>query len=255
MLFHTHTTNCLRRGAIRLPALALALALAIGAGAATAASIDGEATYRERIAPPADAVLVVTLEDSARADAPATEIASTRMRIAGGPPYRWRIEYDERLIGPQARPMLRARLETPQGLSMTTDTANPAFTEPRLLVLRSVRASVADGCSASATTQAALGECAYEEFLTASAALSAQLQRIESSLPAQRKAGWRRVQKSWLTYRTDACSFESGSSAGGSVQPMLQWHCAARLTRARAAELAQAANCPEGELTCARPAR
>lgn len=242
-----------RRGAMRLPAVLFALAL--GASAAEAASIDGEATYRERIAPPAGTVLVVTLEDSARADAPATEIASTRMRIAGGPPYRWRIEYDERLIGPQARTTVRARLETPQGLWMTTDTANPAFTEPRLLTLRSVRAPGADDCTVAAMTQAALGECAHQEFLAASAALSAQVQRIESGLPAPRKAAWRSLQKSWLAYRTEACNFESAASAGGSVQPMLQSRCAARFTRARAAELSQAAACPEGEPSCTRRAR
>ena len=240
------------RGAMRLPAAALAFA--IGAGTAAAASIDGDATYRERIAPPADAVLVVTLEDSARADAPATEIASTRMRIAGGPPYRWRIDYDERVLGPQARPTLRARLETAQGLWMTT-IANPAFNEPRLLELRSVRAPAADSCTVAAMTQAAMAECAYEEFLEASAALSAQLVRVESGLSAPRKSAWRRLQKSWLTYRTEACSFESGASAGGSVQPMLQWRCAARFMRARTAELVQAADCREGDLTCARPAR
>ena len=138
---------------------------------------------------------------------------------------------------------------------MTTDTANPAFTEPRLLELRSVRAPTASNCIAAAMTQAALADCAYEEFLEASAALSAQLGRVESGLPAPRKSAWRRLQKSWLTYRTEACSFESGSSAGGTVQPMLQWRCAARLTRARASELAQAANCREGHLSCTRAAR
>lgn len=254
MLLHTDKPTH-ARGAGHLLAMAMAMAWALGAGAATAASIDGEATYRERIAPPADAVLVVTLEDSARADAPATEIASARIRIVGGPPYRWRIEYDERLLGPQVRPALRARLETPQGLWMTTDTANPAFTEPRLLELRSVRAPAASNCTVAAMTQTALADCAYEEFLEASAAMSAQLRRIELGLPPPRATAWRRLQKSWLTYRTEACSFESGASAGGTVQPMLQWRCAARLTRARAAELAQAANCREGDLTCTRPAR
>ena len=96
MLLRTDKTTH-PRGVMHLPAVTLAMA--IGAGAAAAASMEGDATYRERIAPPADAVLMVTLEDSARADAPATEIASTRMRIAGGPPYRWRIDHDERLLG------------------------------------------------------------------------------------------------------------------------------------------------------------
>ena len=56
-------------------------------GAAGTAFVDGEALYRERILPPPDATLVVSLQDASRADAPSIEIASTRMLVPGGPPY------------------------------------------------------------------------------------------------------------------------------------------------------------------------
>ena len=46
------------------------------------AFIDGEAIYFERILPPPDATLVVTLQDASRVDAPAIDRASTSLRLA-----------------------------------------------------------------------------------------------------------------------------------------------------------------------------
>ena len=104
-----------------------------------------------------------------------------------------------------------------------------------------------------AATQAHLNACAYEAFLAASAALAESNARVEAPLaPAQRTA-WRRVQQRWLAYRTEACRFESSGVAGGSVQPMVQWQCAARLTRERAAELERRPPCEEGDVSCVRP--
>ena len=103
--------------------------------------------------PLADAILVVNLQDVSRADAPAFELASVRIRLTGGPPYRWRLEYDEGATAAPGRPLLRARIETPAGLWMTTDTSMPAFTPPPVLQLRNVT-QAPDPC-ASASTQAA----------------------------------------------------------------------------------------------------
>ena len=66
--------------------------------------------------PPAAAILVVSLEDPARADAPAIKLAASRTRLVAGPPYRWRLNFDERALGTTSGPVLRARIETPQGL-------------------------------------------------------------------------------------------------------------------------------------------
>lgn len=107
-----------------------------------------------------------------------------------------------------------------------------------------------DPC-ANAATQAALGECAYEGFLQASAEMSARLRQVESALTPGQRTTWRRVQKAWLTYRTQACHFESSRLGDGSARPMVQWQCAARMTRERSAELARMAGCREGDLACA----
>ena len=228
-----------------------ALLCLLQAAPVSAASLEGEATYLERIMPPAGAVLVVSLEDTARADAPSTELAASRMRLAGEPPYRWRLDYDERLVNSTSRPVLRARIETPEGLWMSTDTVMPASTPTPILQLRRV-SSPPERCG-DAITQAALNECAYEDFLRASAAHSLQLQRIESALKPARRSAWRRQQKAWLTFRTEACEFESGALDNGSAKPMVQWRCAARMTKQRTADLSSLGECREGDITCSMP--
>ena len=240
---HTRSQNLSRWGGC------LALACTLQALPAYAAFLEGEAVYRERIMPPSDAVLVVSLQDTSRADAPATELGSVRIRLAGGPPYRWRLEYDERATAAPSRPVLRAKIETSAGLWMTTDTSMPAFTPAPVLQLRSV--AVAPDPCASASTQAALNACAYESFLAASAAMSPQLRQIESALTPPKRTAWRNVQKAWMTFRTQSCQFESSAVQGGSAGPMVQWQCAARMTRERTAALARFASCPEGDIACA----
>ena len=226
----------------------LALACALHVLPVHAAILEGEATYRERIMPPPDAVLVIVLQETARADAPANELGSVRIRLNGGPPYRWRLEYNERATGEPARPVLRGSIETPAGLWMSTDTVLPAFAPEPVLQLRRV-AAIPDPC-ASASTQAALNACAYESFLAASAEMGPQLQQIESALTPPKRTAWRNVQKTWITFRTQSCQFESSAVQGGSARPMVQWQCAARMTRERTAALARLASCPEGDITC-----
>lgn len=104
------------------------------------------------------------------------------------------------------------------------------------------------------TTQAQMNACAYEDFLLAQAELAGTQQRLQQGWTSTQRDGLRKVQKAWLQFRTEACAFESSSAAGGSAQPMLQWQCAARMTRERAAALAATVNCPEGDLACVRPA-
>lgn len=102
-----------------------------------------------------------------------------------------------------------------------------------------------------ATTQAALNACADAEFQSASADYAARYRALAQDLPPAQRAQLRRMQDAWLQYRTQACRFEAGPSAGGSVQGFVYWRCAARLTRARAAELEALGRCPEGDVACA----
>ena len=216
-----------------------------------AASVEGEALYQERNMPPAGAVLVVSLQDTARADAPAIELASSSMRLAAGPPYRWRLDYDERLITPTSRTVLRAQIDTPQGMWMSTDTVVPASTPAPVLQLRLVKMNA--GRCAGADTQASMNDCAYEEFLETSAGMSRQLRLIETALPSAQQSPWRRVQKAWLAYRTETCQFEASAVGNGSARSMVQWQCANRMTKQRTVELLRLTTCPEGDLACPVP--
>lgn len=105
---------------------------------------------------------------------------------------------------------------------------------------------------ASASTQARMNECAYEDFLAATAGYAASYKTISDKLTAKQKDQFRRTQKLWIQYRTAACNFETSGVAGGSVHGMVKSQCDARMTRARTAELEKLATCPEGDLGCPR---
>ncbi len=112
-------------------------------------------------------------------------------------------------------------------------------------------AAVASDC-ASPVTQAAMNDCAFQDFLVAGESYSASTKALADKLGPKQQGALRRTQKAWLAYRTAACDFESSALQGGSAQPMVKWQCAARMTRARTAELTRLANCPEGDLSCPR---
>lgn len=105
---------------------------------------------------------------------------------------------------------------------------------------------------ASAVTQAQINECAYEDFLAATAGYAASYKAISDKLTPKQKDQFRRTQKLWIQYRTSACNFESSGVAGGSAQGLLKSQCDARMTRTRTAELEVLANCKEGDLSCPR---
>lgn len=108
---------------------------------------------------------------------------------------------------------------------------------------------------ASPVTQADLGRCAYEEFLVATDAYAASYKTLAESLAQKPRDQLRRTQSAWIRYRTAACDFESSATEDGSVHDMVKWQCAARMTRTRTEELIRLINCPEGDVSCVRPAR
>lgn len=243
------------------------LALPCPAAAATA-FVEGDALYRERIMPPPGATLIVTLEDVSRADAPSVEVASAQQLVTGGPPFRWRLGYDPTLAAAPKRMTLRARIVSPEGLWMTTDTAvalpdGATGDAPTLRLVQVARVASAMDSSASAAgagrgdcaapaTQAEMAHCAYEDFLSANAGYATQYAALSATLPDAQRGRLRKMQKAWIGYRTAACTFESGAAQGGSVQSQLNWLCAARMTRERAAQLARMASCREGDVSCNR---
>jgi putative lipoprotein len=95
---------------------------------AFAQSIQGTATYRERMALPPAAVFEAALEDVSRADAPAETIARTRVSSPGNPPIAFTIAYDPARILPDHRYVVRARILLDDKLLFSSDTATPVIT-------------------------------------------------------------------------------------------------------------------------------
>jgi putative lipoprotein len=70
------------------------MACALAPAWAAREMITGTASYRERIALPPNAVFEAILKEASRADAPAVEIARTRIESPGQPPIAFSIAYD-----------------------------------------------------------------------------------------------------------------------------------------------------------------
>ncbi len=96
-------------------------------GAAQAGTVEGTATYRERIAVPPGATLFVELQDVSLADAPAVTLAAQRYALTGVP-AAFELSYDDALIQDRHRYVVRASVHQDGKLLFTTDTAYPVLT-------------------------------------------------------------------------------------------------------------------------------
>ncbi len=107
---------------------AVAALLGLVAEQAMAQTIQGTATYRERMALPVGAVFEAMLEDVSRADAPAETIARQKVESPGNPPIAFTIPYDPAKILPNHQYVVRARILVDDKLLFTTDTATAVIT-------------------------------------------------------------------------------------------------------------------------------
>lgn len=92
----------------------------VGAHTAAAQSIQGTATFRERIALPPDAVFEATLEDASRADAPERVVARARRAPAPNPPITFVLTYEASRIRPNRTYVVRATIRAGDRLMFTT---------------------------------------------------------------------------------------------------------------------------------------
>lgn len=111
-----------------LPLLPAMVAVCLIANTAMAQSIQGTATYRERMALPPSAVFEATLEDVSRADAAAEPVMRTRVASPGNPPIKFTITYDPAKILADHRYVVRARILVDDTLLFTSDTGTPVIT-------------------------------------------------------------------------------------------------------------------------------
>jgi putative lipoprotein len=94
--------------------------------------ISGEVWYRERIALPPGARVIVTIEDQSRADAPATVLTDyTHVVGEAQQPFSFRLVYDPAAIDTRMSYGLRARIEHDGDLLFTsTEHIDPFAGEP-----------------------------------------------------------------------------------------------------------------------------
>lgn len=106
-----------------------------------AATIQGSATYRERMALPPDAVFEATVADVSRAGAAAAVIGRIALMPAGQVPIGFTVPYAEGLVQPGHRYGLRARITVAGRELFTTTQSYPVLTsaaggEVRLMLQR-----------------------------------------------------------------------------------------------------------------------
>ena len=102
-------------------------------------TIVGEVIYRERIALPHDAVLMVELADVSLADAPAIVIGRRRIGPAGQVPIKFDIGFDPKAIQKGRTYTLQARITVGERLMFITDIrhqVDPLEAKPQTVVLR-----------------------------------------------------------------------------------------------------------------------
>lgn len=96
---------------LTFPQQGLQLVYQRGAAVATG-SVTGTAIYLPRILPPADAVVIVQLQDTSRQGATAVVLAEQRIPTnGGGPPYAFTLTYDPAKIVASGTYAVRAQLE------------------------------------------------------------------------------------------------------------------------------------------------
>ena len=106
--------------------------------------------------------------------------------------------------------------------------------------------------AATAQTQSSLNETAAQQFRTADRALNTQYTATMTSLSAPTRLLLRDAQRTWITFRDQQCRYEASGVRGGSVFPMIQSQCLARMTTERTRDLRRLSQCEEGDLSCPR---
>ena len=86
-------------------------------------------------------------------------------------------------------------------------------------------------------SQAEASDCAYREYKAADAELNKIYNRLAAALDAEDKAQLKESEIAWIKFRDSYCAFESSQYKGGTMRPMIESFCMARVTKAHAAEL------------------
>ena len=91
-------------------------------------AVTGTLAYREKIAMPADAVVIVQLLDTSKLDVPAEEISTQLIEDPGSVPVPYKVSFDPAEIVDNHAYSVRATIESGDDLLWTTDTSYPVIT-------------------------------------------------------------------------------------------------------------------------------
>ncbi|HMG03034.1 MAG TPA: YbaY family lipoprotein [Edaphobacter sp.] len=152
-------------------------------------SIEGTATYRERMALPPDAVFEVTLEDVSRMDAPALTLGQSRTEQPGNPPFHFTIQYDPSQIQPNHIYAVRASVTEGDRLLFTTDQRYQVLTQGHgseigMMMLRRVA-----GTAGQAAASTPLRETYWKLIQIGDRAVTAADQQQEANLVFHTEGG------------------------------------------------------------------
>jgi histidine triad (HIT) family protein len=108
---------------------------AVGPGAGPAITVAGSILYRERIALPEGAVVVVQVLDVSRADAPSVTLAEQRIETTHQVPIPFSIDVPAAALAAVVQASVAARIEVDGDLGWITDTNHPVNGETNVDLL------------------------------------------------------------------------------------------------------------------------
>lgn len=127
------------------------------------------------------------------------------------------------------------------------------FLSACLVLLAGASAARAQECDRGDDSQQMMNICAAEDYQAADAKLNQAYQDLINSDDADDKKLLQVAQRAWISFRDAECAHSTAASSGGSIHPMEDSQCLTRLTNDRIKQLAAAANCQEGDASCASP--
>ena len=94
-----------------------------------------------------------------------------------------------------------------------------------------------DPCDPEAQRSPQLMACAERKFIEATAELRRARAALYEDLEPRSRVKLRSAERLWLSYRKSNCETEASIYEGGTIQPLIQLQCMARVTLERAGEL------------------
>jgi uncharacterized protein YecT (DUF1311 family) len=98
----------------------------------------------------------------------------------------------------------------------------------------------AENCDPNAVQdQSTMNACAFDDYKKADKELNSVYGAIVGRMKddAAAKELLKKAQKSWVAFRDAECLFRASPNEGGSIYPLVQFGCAASLTKARVSDL------------------